>query len=254
MKKPDTDWYRKIWTLDIKDMSWVESTNAQVDFILRLLGLRGNEKVLDLACGYGRHALELARRGFDVTGVDITEAYVEDARQTAARENLRATFLCDDIRNISYESEFDVVLNIADGAIGYLENDEENGKIFDRIAHALRPNGKHFMDLCNARFAEKRFPLRNWDIGKKTLSLPEFTWEAKERRMLYGGWGIEFGSIASPPESIAAHSSIRLYSVEELGLLLSQRNMIIVSTRGNYTDQPLSEDMMQMNIYARKNP
>lgn len=66
----ESDWYRKIWSLDIQDQSWVEDTTRQVDFLVKTLGLSGGERILDLACGFGRHSLELARRGFSVIGVD----------------------------------------------------------------------------------------------------------------------------------------------------------------------------------------
>lgn len=72
MKAMESDWYKKIWTLDIQDQSWVEDTARQVDFLEEKLNLKKGEKILDLACGFGRHALELARRGYDVTGVDIS--------------------------------------------------------------------------------------------------------------------------------------------------------------------------------------
>ena len=62
--------------MDIQNMSWVEDTKKEVDFLIDQLKLQGNERILDLACGYGRHSLELARRGYDVTGIDITPEYV----------------------------------------------------------------------------------------------------------------------------------------------------------------------------------
>ena len=179
MNNPDTHWYIKGWTLSIKDMSWTEDTIKQVDFIIHMLNLTGNGKILDLACGYGRHSVELARRGYEVTGVDITKDYIDAANDQAARESLEVTFICDDIRNIDVTGEFDVVINVADGAIGYLEDDEENLKIFDRISNALKPGGKHFMDICNAHYAADNFPMKNWEIGKQAVSLPEFDWDLK---------------------------------------------------------------------------
>ncbi len=121
VKQPD--WYKHGWTLDIKNQSWTEDTKNQVDFIIQTLKMTGRERVLDLACGYGRHSLELASRGYSVTGVDITEAYIDDATKTAKEMSLDTTFICSDIRNVSFSEEFDVVLNLADGAIGYLELD-----------------------------------------------------------------------------------------------------------------------------------
>ena len=252
MIQPPSNWYKRIWTLDIEDMSWTETTIQQVDFIINFLQLRGNEKILDLACGYGRHANELSRRGFSVTGVDITPQYIERADSDAAHEELASTFICSDIRELHFESEFDVVLNMADGAIGYLESDEENAKIFDSIAGSLKPDGKHLMDICNAEYAERHFPMKTWDIGKHSVSLPEFDWDPEERRMLYGGWEMKFGTIAEPPETTDAGSSIRLYSLDELREIMSARGMQMVATRTDYSDRPVTSDCMQMEIYSAK--
>lgn len=64
MKSMKKDWYKKGWIMDIQNMPWVEDTKNEVDFLIDQLKLQGNEKILDLACGYGRHSLELARRGY----------------------------------------------------------------------------------------------------------------------------------------------------------------------------------------------
>lgn len=79
MQSKPNDWYKHCWTLDIQNQSWTESTVQQVDFLIEKLNLSGNERILDLACGFGRHALEFARRGCNVTGVDITPAYIDYA-------------------------------------------------------------------------------------------------------------------------------------------------------------------------------
>ena len=78
--------YQKNWTLDIQNMSWVEDINRQVDFLIKQLHLKGTEKILDLACGFGRHSLEFARRGYDVTGIDITSAYIDYAKEQAKKD------------------------------------------------------------------------------------------------------------------------------------------------------------------------
>ena len=80
-----------------------EDTKCQVDFLIDKLELKGNEKILDLACGFGRHSLEFARRGYEVTGVDITPAYIGYAAKQAGKEKLNAEFICKDIRDISFE-------------------------------------------------------------------------------------------------------------------------------------------------------
>lgn len=117
MKKGRADWYKSVWSLNIKTQPWTENTVKEVDFLISELELRGNERILDLACGYGRHSLELARRGCNVVGVDITKAYIDDANGTAEREKLPARFILSDIREVRFENEFDAVINMAGGTL-----------------------------------------------------------------------------------------------------------------------------------------
>lgn len=250
MVPKSSDWYRH-WSLEIKDQSWVEDTENQVEFIIKALNLKGNERILDLACGFGRHSLAFARRGFSVVGVDITAAFIEDARKNAKRDLLDAEFFCSDIREVTFQNEFDVVLNLADGAIGYLENDEENLKIFDVISGALKQGGKHFMDVCNARYAERFFPKRNWDVGSREVSLSEFGWEESSRRMLFGEWEIPFGQAVQRPEPITA-DSIRLYSHEELEAILRTRHMEILRTFSNYCGKEETDRELQLMVCSQK--
>lgn len=247
----ESDWYKNIWSLDIKNHSWVEDTRQQIDFIIKALDLRKDQQILDLACGFGRHSLELSRRGFQVVGADITKDYITDAENTAKKEGLSARFICSDIRDLKFNQEFDVVLNLADGAIGYLENDSENLKIFDVIADALKPGGKHFMDLCNAEYAKLHFPATSWEAGENALSLSSFEWNAEKKIMLYGGKTISYGEPLVKPE-ILYGDAIRLYSHDELDEILKARNMMIKQTYSNYYGKPETSKELQLMVYSIK--
>jgi SAM-dependent methyltransferase len=241
------------WSLHIKDQSWVDDTENQVDFIIRTLGLTGKERILDMACGYGRHSLSLAARGFSVVGIDITKAYIEDARREAEKSALNVEFRLGDIRDTHFHSEFDVVLNLADGAIGYFDTDEENLVLFDRISEALKPGGKHFMDVCNAEHAELFFPKRHWQIGSKILALPEFDWDKEKRRMIYGGWEIAFGEVAQRPVPIGKGGGARLYSLSELEAILKERQMKVIGTFSDYYGKDATVKELQLLVYSIKN-
>lgn len=249
-----SDWYKYGWTLDIKNQSWTEDTENQVDFIVKTLKLTGKEKILDLACGYGRHSIALASRGFRVTGVDITEVYINDANKTAKEQSLDAIFIHSDIRDVTFKDEFDVVLNLADGAIGYLENDNENLKIFDVIATALKSGGKHFMDVNNAEHAECYFPKTNWEIGDKALALAQFDWDTESRRMTFVGYDIPYGEIVQKPQiNMEDADPIRLYSLSEFEEILSQRNMSVISSFSTYYGKAATDSEIQLMVYSIKN-
>jgi len=250
MRIRNTDWYREIWSLDIKNQSWVEETEEQVEFIIKELNLTGKEKILDLACGFGRHSLAFAQKGFEVTGVDITADYISDAAYNAAKLGLDTNFICSDIRELTFKNEFDVVLNMADGAIGYLENDRENLKIFDIISNALKPGGKSFIEVGNAEYAAKHFPQKTWEAGEHALSLADFDWDGENKRMLYGSYDYEYGKAATPPKYEAA--PIRLYTKQEIKDIFTQRNMKIINAYSDFQGNADSENHMQLMVYSIK--
>ena len=251
MKRKQETWYKEGWSLDIKNQSWTEETGKQVDFLIKTLGLTGKEKILDLACGFGRHSLELARRGFAVVGVDITKEYIEDATKQAAAENLPAQFLHMDVRDVNFAEEFDVVLNMADGAIGYLENEEENLKIFDVVAKALRPGGKHVMDIMSADYADTHFPCKLWDMGEKGITLSRFEWDKESQIMLYGQNDFSYGEPLTIPR-FESGDPIRLYHIEEIEAIMEKRNMKVKQVFANFDGAPGSVDEMQMIVCSQK--
>lgn len=248
----DKQWYKKIWTLAIQDMSWVEQTARQVDFICEVLQLRGGERILDLACGFGRHALELSRRGYLVVGVDITSDYIAEAKKQVQAQGLKAEFMCADLRDVGFKDEFDVVLNLADGAIGYLEDEMENLKIFDTVVSALKSGGKHLMDICNGAYAAKHFPRRHWEIGEHTISLADFEWDSRRSCMFYGGLELRYGEVLTKPAVIHSNPT-RLYNLQELALIWQGRCMVIRQAFGDYDIAvPASDDAFQLLVYSQK--
>jgi SAM-dependent methyltransferase len=244
------------WTLDIQDMSWVEHTREEVEFVIESLELQGCERILDLACGFGRHCLELARKGYSVVGVDITPDYIDYARTRAGEDALDAEFICSDVLDAKFREEFDVVLNMADGAIGYFGTDEENLRLFDVIGAALKVGGKHVMGVCNAGHAIKHFPKRHWEAGARSLSLADFHWNADTSRMVYRDRVLEFGEVLEPfPNEFPddAGAGIRLYTLRELDGILKQRGLTIVAAYGAYnTAIPASDDQLMLVVCSHK--
>jgi len=251
MRQPD--WYKHVWMLNVKKQPWTENTEHQVDFIMQTLALTGKERILDLACGYGRHAIALARRGFSVTGVDITEAYIEDAKKTSRELSLDTTFIHADIRDVSFQDAFDVVLNLDDGAIGYLEDDEENLKIFDVIARALKKGGKHFMGVNNAAYADRHFPVTTCEIGEKALTIWQNDWDAETRLLTLGAHNIRYGEIAQKPHfNMENANPMRLYSLAELEQIFQKRGMKIIASFANYSRKEASDEELVLNVYSVK--
>src|SRR3954463_4969123 len=95
-------------------------TEQEVDFLVDALALKPGHRVLDVGCGPGRHALALARRGFDVIGVDLSPEFVALARAAAAAEGLTARFEEHDVRALAYDADFDAAICLCQGGFGLL--------------------------------------------------------------------------------------------------------------------------------------
>src|SRR6266849_6489078 len=144
---------RAYWAPDTgRVMAFTKGTAQEVAFLVDALGLEAGERVLDVGCGPGRHALALARRGIEVLGVDLSEDFVTLARDAAAAEALPARFEVLDVRDLSHDAEFDAAVCLCQGGFGLLGGGGETAA-FARIAAALRPGGRLALTAFSAAFA-----------------------------------------------------------------------------------------------------
>lgn len=208
------DWYRSGFPPITAAMPWADRTEAEVDRAIMMLRPQGGERILDLACGIGRHSLELRRRGFEVIGVDISAELLEMAEAAAREQSLDVTFARADLRELDYEDEFDLVLSLNDGAIGYFETDAENYRTFEIISRALREGGGHLVQLPNVLYAERNLPQKSWIVGESTLELSDHHWNAEDRYVEGSTVPIRIGEVFEKYEEIPFRQ--RLYTVEEL--------------------------------------
>jgi 2-polyprenyl-3-methyl-5-hydroxy-6-metoxy-1,4-benzoquinol methylase len=132
--------------------SFTQGTVGEVDFIEKELGYDPSQKVLDIGCGTGRHAIELAKRGYSVTGIDLSESQITKAFEKAEKEKVSVDFQIKDARNTHYINEFDLAIMICEGGFSLMETDEMNFKILKNATHALKQKGKIIFTTLNALF------------------------------------------------------------------------------------------------------
>ena len=208
-----------------------EAAPEQVDRMETLLGVEPGARVLDLCCGPGRHSLELARRGYVVTGVDRTAEYLRRARRKARREGLSVEFVKADMREFVRPGAFDAVANMF-SAFGYFRDPEDDARVLRNVGESLRPGGRLLIDVVGKEVLARIFLPRNWDEQDGVLYLQE--------RQVTEDWSwIENRWIAI--DATGRHEtqvSHRVYSAVELRRLLVECGFAEVRVFGDLAGAP----------------
>jgi SAM-dependent methyltransferase len=131
---------------------FVQGTMGECDFIENEIDCNRKARILDLGCGTGRHAIELTKRGYAVTGVDLSASQLERAKEKAAALGLNVDLRRHDARELPFENEFDLVIMLCEGAFPLMETDEMNHRILQNVGRALRSGGKLIFTTLNALF------------------------------------------------------------------------------------------------------
>jgi SAM-dependent methyltransferase len=148
----ETPWYQAFFSEDYLRIYGpflsAERTEQEVEGIVKLLALPAGSTVLDLCCGHGRHAIPLAQRGYQVTGQDLSEVFLQQARAAADAQRVQVRWIHGDMRSIPFENEFDAVINIFT-AFGYLESDDEDQQVLVQVHKALKPGGVFLLEIIH---------------------------------------------------------------------------------------------------------
>lgn len=190
--------------------SFTKGTAQEVDFLCSELELDPSQSILDVGCGPGRHSLEFARRGFRVTGVDISETFISIARSTAQRESLTgARFAVADARDASsiatHGAPFDRVVCLCQGAFGVMRDEGDDEQVLRAIASVTKPGARLALSAFNAYFSVRHHREADFDVergisherteinngrgGTKEVSLWTGCYTPRELRLLMASCG-----------------------------------------------------------------
>jgi len=148
-------WYESLfenYSRSYDNESFTHGTLGECDFIEQEAKYNKEIKILDIGCGTGRHAIELTKRGYNITGVDLSESQLERAMEKARELNMEVQFLLHDARKLPFNREFDLAIMICEGAFPLMETDEMNYQILENAATALKNNGKLIFTTLNGLF------------------------------------------------------------------------------------------------------
>jgi 2-polyprenyl-3-methyl-5-hydroxy-6-metoxy-1,4-benzoquinol methylase len=131
---------------------FTSGTRGEVDFIETEIKRNRSALILDIGCGTGRHSLELARRGYKVTGIDLSDNMLNKAKLVAKTEKLKIDFRVKDARNFNFRAKFDMAIMICEGAFPLMEEDEMNYAILRNAFSSLKKGGKLIFSTLNGLY------------------------------------------------------------------------------------------------------
>jgi cyclopropane fatty-acyl-phospholipid synthase-like methyltransferase len=129
---------------------FTKGTAQEVDFLAEELNLAKGTRILDVGCGAGRHSVELARRGFETVGVDISAGLINVAKDRAEEEKLNATFHVQDARRLEFSNDFDAAICLCEGAFGLAGDEQGHRAILKGVYQALKPGGTFVLTAISA--------------------------------------------------------------------------------------------------------
>jgi 2-polyprenyl-3-methyl-5-hydroxy-6-metoxy-1,4-benzoquinol methylase len=148
-------WYESLFENYAKKYDkecFVQGTLGECDFIEQEINRNKSLKILDIGCGTGRHSIELTKRGYSVTGVDLSENQIKRAREKAQETGVTIDFQTQDARNLPFDGEFDLAIMLCEGGFSLMETDEMNFEILKNATKALKDKGKLIFTTLNGLF------------------------------------------------------------------------------------------------------
>lgn len=224
---------------------FTKNTLAEVDFLIDALGLNAGDSVLDVGCGTGRHAIELARRGYRVTAVDISAGMLEQARKDAQAAGVEVRWRQDDATSFAFSYQFDAVICLCEGAFGLLgRSDDPIGQplaILRRVEAALRPSAKCLFTVLNGFAMARRHS--NADVIENIFDPLGLT---------------ELSDVKPVPVAGGGQMRERGFVPTELTLLFQTAGLQVLNiwggTAGHWGRRPVDLDEMEIMVLACKAP
>ncbi len=222
-------------------------TEREVAFIQEALELPPNSRVLDVGCGYGRHAMEMASRGHRPVGIDLSLPLLIRAADAARRVGVNVDFVHGDMREMTFENEFDAAYCFFT-TFGYFD-DDTNRKVAAGICRALKPGGRFVLDLINRDYLIGDLPTRIWWQGDGCVVLEEVDFNYFTSRLQ-----VQRQIILEDGRQLEHEISIRAYSLHEIGKVLHHAGFRVLEVSGGLPlrGRYFGSDSRQLLVVAEK--
>jgi SAM-dependent methyltransferase len=244
------DWFEEWFASDfyLKLYSHRDESEAVrlVDTIIRSTGMLSGEgrRALDLASGPGRHAIALARRGFDVTAVDLSRTLLDHSRAEAERAGVAIDFIESDMRAIEFDREFDLAVQLFT-SFGYFEDEDDDRLVLHHMCHSLRDGAWYALDLMNPAWLERNL------VDRNTRSIDGR--EIIEEREIIDGRVNKSITIPFDGSLRTYNESVRLYQPEQIDRMLRAAGFEPSVWHGDYGGAPFDPALSKrMLVISRR--
>jgi SAM-dependent methyltransferase len=242
MAEAAPDWWKTDFGpgyLALYDGFLAERTPVEVDQIEALLRLHPPRRALDLPCGQGRHAIELARRGYDVTGVDLSPYMLGVAMERADAAGVRVRWLAGDMREALAGDTFDLVLNLFT-SFGYFADEADDRRVVRAAASMLEPGGRFLLEVINGQRVMGNFQEREWFTVGQLAVMERRSLDVPTRRMV-----VERTVSSANGDDTSVHA-VRLYSGRAVKTMLDAAGFGRVELYGDWDGAPLTPESLRV--------
>ncbi|MGD9116444.1 MAG: class I SAM-dependent methyltransferase [Dehalococcoidia bacterium] len=227
----DLQWYKELFEgmgIEYEDLPFTQDTENEVRWMTKEYLLYPAMKILDIGCGTGRHAINLASKGYqNITGIDLSPSMIGAAKKAAEAKKATVDFRICDARELPFENEFDAALCLCEGAFGLLEDDDENYKILKAVHKALKKNGVFILTTLNL-FRDAEFDPMTCRVAMEM----EIEQKDGSKKIL--------------------NCSDRSYTFPELKWVLEQIGFEIILGADPFSREPIKHGAMEFMIVSRK--
>ena len=218
------------------------------EFVHQALALGPRSRLLDLGCGMGRHAVALARHGYRVTGVDLSEVLLGRARALAQQHKLDVELVRRDMRHIADLGPFAACICLYT-VLGYFE-DDDNRAVVRAVSQALEPGGLFMLDVTNPLAWHSRWPGERWretpsGITREKAHYEPITGRLVSERTLFRNDGQR---VEVPP------SSVRMYAPHEIAAVLAQAGFVVEQLHGGLGGEPFDYKRSLVQVWVARKP
>lgn len=212
-------------------------------FLMDVLKLDDGAKILDVPCGTGRHSVEFAKRGYQVTAIDISSACLKIAKRQSAHKNIQYK-LGDMAKLQGYRGQFDAVTNLFT-SFGYFATDEENKRVLKQMVNCLRPGGKLALNTINRNFLLSIYQPALWSSEDGVVTVQASIYDSKTK------YNESYVCIVNDRKKMgsARYHRLRLYSPNEMIALMKSCGLTKVETYGDFEGNKLNRKTSTHPIY-----